>query len=821
MNLKDKHKKIIAGAAIASIFIGSSVSAAYTLIAGPKGDGTGVATNGWELTPAGKQVKLGSFPIGGALSPDGKYLVVSNAGVGPQTLQVIDTENQVITQTISYEWPEAVYLGAAFSPDGKTFYVSAGGNNKIRVFDFSNGKLTERESIAMKKDKKTEFYPAGISISPNGDYLYAANNVDHSVSKINLSTKQITAISSVGKSPYAAVLSTDGSELYVSNWGESSLTVLNTKDLTVKKTIPVGLHPNAIAVNPIDGSIYAANSDSDEISIIDAKKLKVKDTVSLSPYRGAPTGSQPDALTVSTDGKTLYAANAGNNDVAVIQLGHKPKVKGLIPTGWYPTGIYLSKDNKGMFVLNAKGLGAGPNNKSHEWLGNMIKGSMSFINVPDPTQLKKYTKQTEKNNKVKEAENNTWWQSQKEDEHSFPIPRFAGKGKSPIKHVIYVIKENQTYDQIFGDLEQGNGDSSLAIYGKDITPNHHKLAKQFVTLDNFYADAEVSADGHNWTTAGKANDYVQKNWLANYAGLNRDYDFDGGGGGSKLDEAPYTRSKEGYIWDVAMKAGLSFRNYGEFAYKYDPESKTYFPNNPGTTDFGGNYDPKYPSWDLDISDIDRYKEWEKEFKQYEKNENLPSFEVVYLPNDHTGGSKWGPEEIVAQNDHALGKLVDTVSHSKYWKDTAIFVVEDDAQGGVDHVDAHRSVALAISPYTQISKVDSTFYDTPSVLRTMELILGLKPMTQYESAAIPLFNSFTADPKFTPYNFERTKYWTEDGNEQNPTAETKAAAISGASIYPNDMDFSRPDSVDRKKLNRENWKMIKGYYPRIKQENNQK
>lgn len=482
-------------------------------------------------------------------------------------------------------------------------------------------------------------------------------------------------------------------------------------------------------------------------------------------------------------------------------------MKGLIPTGWYPTGVYLGQNEKQLLVLNAKGLGAGPNDKSKEWLGNMVKGTMSFIDVPDQQQLKKYTEQTTDNNQVKETTDNSWLKKAKEKKN-FPIPRYVGKNASPIKHVIYVIKENQTYDHVFGDLGKGNGDPSLALYGKDVTPNHHKLANQFVTLDNYYADAEVSADGHNWTTAGKANDYVQKNWLANYSGRNRDYDFDAGGGGSILDDAPYTKSKEGYIWDVAMKAGLSFRNYGEFAYNYDPKTKTYLPNNPSTTDFGGNYDPYYPSWNLNISDVTRYNEWEKEFKQFEKNGNLPQLEVVYLPNDHTGGSKWGPQAMVAQNDYALGKLVEKISHSKYWEETAIFVVEDDAQGGVDHVDAHRSVALAISPYTQIGKVDSTFYDTPAVLRTMELILGLQPMTQFEAAAIPMFNSFTERPTFTAYNAEESTYWTE---ESNSPAGQKAATATG-SLYPADMDFSKPDTVDRKKLNDENWKIIKGHYP---------
>lgn len=814
MKFKGNSKKLIASAALASVLFGSSVSAAYTLLSGPQGDGTSVTPNGWHLTPAGKQIKLGDFPMGGAVSPDGKFVVVSNAGQGTQSLQVLNTKSKEVIQTIPYESPEALYIGVAFSPDGKKMYASAGGNNKIRVFDFINGTLTEQAPILMKDDQNTQFYPAGISVSPDGKFLYVANNLDHSVSSIDLASNQIAKTSHVGKSPYAAVVSRDGQSLYVSNWGESSITVLDTKNLSVKRTVAVGLHPNAIAENPADGTIYVANSDSDEISIIDSKQLNVIDTVSLAPYHGAPTGSQPDALTVSNDGQTLYVANSLNNDIAVIDLGKESKnakVTGLIPTAWYPTGVYLGKDEKELFVLNAKGLGAGPNDKTNEWLGNMVKGTMSIIEVPDTKQLKSYTEQTNENNNVKEAKTNGWWKNN-QDKGAFPIPRSPGEGKSPIKHVIYVIKENQTYDHVLGDLGKGNGDPNLAIYGKEVTPNQHKLAKQFVTLDNFYADAEVSADGHNWTTAGKANDYVQKNWLADYSGRNRDYDFDGGGGGI-LDEAPYTRSKAGYIWDVAMKAGFSFRNYGEYAYNYDPATKTYLPNNPGTTDFGGNYDPHYPSWDLDISDAARYKEWEKEFKQFEENGNLPQFEVVYLPNDHTGGSKWGPQQMVAQNDYALGKLTETVSNSKYWKNTAIFVVEDDAQGGVDHVDAHRSVALAISPYTQIGKVDSTFYDTPAILRTMELIMGLKPMTQFESAAIPMFNSFTAKPNFKPYSIEQSKYWPEEGD-------ATPAAAANSTLYPKDMDFSKPDSVDRERLNKENWKKIKGSYPKVKNEGKQ-
>jgi YVTN family beta-propeller protein len=812
-----KRRKIVAGIVLASMLFGTSVYSAYTTVAGPKPDGTSVTPGGWYLTPAGTQVGLGNFPMDGSVSPDKKYLVVANAGAGTHSLQVVDIAQQKVIQTISYNSPEALYIGVAFSPDGKKLYASAGGNNKIRVFNFEGGTLNEQAPIMLKDKNNTNFYPAGISVSSDGKSLYVANNLNYSASRIDLSTGHIEVTKPVGKMPYAAHLSRDGSELYVSNWGEESVSVLNAKDLTVKKTITVGLHPNAIAENPVNGFIYVANSDSDEISVIDPKKLQVIQTVSLAPYRGAPTGSQPDALTVSADGKTLYVANTLNNDVAIINLGDntenqaEAKVEGLIPTAWYPTGVFLGQDGKQLLVINAKGLGAGSNSQSHQWLGNMINGTMSIINVPDKQQLKAYTKQVNDNNHAHAADNN------KSDNNIFPLSRVDNEGNSPIKHVIYVIKENQTYDHIFGDLGKGNGDPSLALYGNDVTPNHHKLANQFVTLDNFYADAEVSADGHNWTTAGKANDYVQKNWLADYSGRNRDYDFDGGGGGGLVDDAPYTRPKAGYIWDVAMKAGLSFRNYGEFAYNYDPATKQYLPNNPKTTDFGGNYDPLYPSWDLNISDMARYYEWEKEFKQFEKNGNLPQFETIYLPNDHTGGGKWGPQQMVAQNDLALGKLVDTISHSKYWKDTAIFVVEDDSQGGVDHVDAHRTVALVISPYTQTGKVDSTIYDTPSMLRTMELIMGLKPMTQFEAAAIPMVNSLTDHPNFSPYSVEQTKYWVDTEGPSKSMTSSESAINNEPPGYPSDLDFSRPDSIDRQKLNRENWKKIKGYYPEEKKQ----
>jgi len=688
-----------------------------------------------------------------------------------------------VIQTIPYNSPESLFLGAVFSPDGKKLYASASGNDKIRVFNFDNGTLSEQAPIIMTNQKHTKIYPAGISISPDGKRLFAANNLDNSVSSIDLSTGTTTATTPVGKDPYMALLSRDGNTLYVSNWGESSITVLNAKDLTVKKTITVGLHPNALSENPVNGLIYVADSDSDQISVVDPVLQQVVQTVSLAPYAKAQAGSIPDALTVSPDGKKLYVANAGNNDIAVVSLGSKASVKGLIPTAWYPTGVFLNDGGKQLMVLNAKGLGAGPN-AQHQYVGNMMKGTMSFIGVPDDEQLKKDTKKVQENDTVYDE---NMWSSQLTGNAESPIPRIVGQ-KSPIKHVIYVIKENRTYDQVFGDLGKGNGDPSLAEFGKTVTPNLHKLANQFVTLDNFYADGEVSEQGHPWMTQSEANDYTEKSWPAHYSGRKAGSDGDA------------TKVSQGYLWNDALRSGVSFRDYGE-AVSFN--SKTGIST--GDPSMGNNYDPQFPGWSFKITDSQRVDEWAKEYNQFEQNGNVPQLEMVYLMNDHTEGTSPGhptPQAYVARNDLALGQLVDTVSHSKDWKDTAIYVAEDDAQDGPDHVDGHREEALVISPYTQTGKVDSTFYDQMSMNRTIEMTLGMKPMTQFDASAIPMLNAFANHPNLAPYTTAQPTYPLNAVNGQNaPMAQASAQ-----------MDFSKPDAADHVKLNRAIWLATKGDQP---------
>ena len=536
------------------------------------------------------------------------------------------------------------------------------------------------------------------------------------------------------------------------------------------------MHPNAIAQNPVNGLIYVADSDSDQISVIDPQQNQVIQTISLAPYNKAPTGSVPDALTVSPDCQTLYVANARNDDVAVIDLAHGPaKVKGLIPTAWYPSGVFLDGTGKQLFVLNAKGLGAGPNDipistadtftingktypgvrdkipfngQIYPGIHDIIIGSLSFVPVPNDQQLQSYTAQVEANNHVKTAAKSveTWAAESKKVQQTFPI-----------KHVIYVIKENKTYDQIFGDIGKGNSDQTWAEnggnggqtgFGEQYTPNEHKLANQFILFDNYYVDGESSKDGHNFLMQGIANDYVQKMRMAVESNRNHPDDLEGNN--------PATHAAGGFLWDDAAKSGVSYRDYGEFAQMYNSNTGSWLPNVSYDPELWNNYDPNYAGWTLNDSDTSRFDEWNKEFQQFVKNGNLPHLETVLMPTDHTGGAPGSPtpQAQVAQNDYALGELVDAVSHSQYWKNTAIIVVQDDPQSGIDHVDAHRSPVLVISPYTQTGKIDSTFYDMMSVLKTLELTLGMKPMTQLDAAATPMFNIFTTKPNFAPYTVQQ-------------------------------------------------------------------
>ncbi len=771
-------------------------------IPGPHGL-EGVTPNNWTLTPAGAQIPVGDRPLGAALSPDGRYLVVSNDGEGTQSLALVDTAGRSVVQTIPYRTPQALYVGVAWSPDGRRVYAAAGGNNLVRTYEVRDGRLLETAPITLAS-QGARSYPAGLAITPDGRTLLVAENLANRVRAVDLATLRLGDATPTGALPYAVAVTATGEKAYVSNWGARTLTVLRVAGLAPLATVAVGLHPGALAIDPVRPRLYAANTDDDSVSVVDTDSDRVAGTISLAPYPGAPEGSVPDGLAVSSDGRWLFVANAGNNDVAVVDLGDPaaaaaaPRVVGLIPTAWYPTTVTVSRDGRTLWVTNAKGLGAGPNPRGPrpggrrpaetQYIASMIVGTVSVIPVPDGPGLAEATARVVRNNGFDETRNRLVPGAR--DASRQAIPRRVGD-PSLIKHVIYIIKENRTYDQVLGDLAGGNGDPSLVLFGRDVTPNHHRLAQEFVLLDNFYADAEVSADGHNWSTAAMANDYVQKNWPANYSSRGRGYDFEGGQPGAYL--------KGGFLWDAAARTGVSYRVYGEFT------EFAKFPSRETMPSLKGHVAPGYRGYDLAVQDQTRIDEWLAEFREFDRRGTLPQLTIMRLPNDHTAATRPGyptPQAMVADNDLALGRLVDAVSHSRYAADTVIFAVEDDAQNGPDHVDAHRTVALVAGPYVRRGTVDHASYSTVSLLRTIELILGIPPLTQFDAAAQPMLGAFSD-------RAERFEY--RAASPRQPLSAVNPPTGPGADESLR-LPIDEADEIPPAVLNRILWRAIKGESP---------
>jgi YVTN family beta-propeller protein len=804
-----RRKRLVTATAVIALACSGAAYAVTGDHAGPQGDGTSVTPVGFRVTPAGRQAVLGLLPLASALSPDGSRLLISNNGQGVQSLQVADTATGTVTQTLEYKQPEALFVGVAWSPDGKHAYASAGGNNKIRVYDVSGGTLTEGQPLKLPTTNpagtKINMFPAGLAVSADGTKLYVADQLADAVSVIDVASGAVKT-AAVGHNPYGVTLSRDGKTAYVTNQGENTVSVVDvTGDPKTTGTITVGTHPSKAALS--GSRLYVAASDSDEVDAVDTATGRLAGRIDLRPYRGAPVGSNPVAVTPSADGRLLYVANSGNNDVAVVDT-HRGRVIGTIPTGWYPTSVQLHGNR--LFVTNAKGLGAGPNNgpgqpdptdpaggSPDKYVGSMIKGSLSVIDGPgDRRNLTRWSRQVVSNNGFDERD------KVRAADGGHVIPLHPGE-HTPIKHVIYVVRENRTFDQEYGSLGKGNGDPSINLFGDESAPNSRAIARKFTTLDNFYADAEVSAQGWNWSVAGNSNPYVEASWPANYSGRNRPYDYEGGNPAT----APGRDYRHSYIWNKLADNKVSFRNYGFY---------TDAAGNPDPIDpsLPSNTDTHYPGFDLSKQDhcdaqtgVGRMCEWLKEFKGYEQSGNLPTFEFVRLPNDHTAGTNVGsptPKAYVADNDYALGQLVDTISHSKYWKETAVFVVEDDAQNGPDHIDAHRTVAMVASPYTQAGRVDSTFYSTVSMLRTMELLAGVGPMTQFDAYATPMVRSFTARPDFAPFTALLPQQSFDEKNPKNaPMADISARQRLG-----------KEDQIDERTFSEAVWKSVKGAHSQM-------
>jgi len=770
------------------------------MLPGKLSDGSILLPNRYKITPAGEQIPVGDLPLNMVLSPDGKFLAVTNNGYSEQFVSIIDVAAQKQVQTLPVR---ASFFGIDFSADGSKLFVSGGAKNLVYIFSRQKSQFVRTDSIPLA-DVKTEWFVTGLQSAQNGKIVYAATKTFKTLLKISVQKKRILKRLTFDHFLYDVLLNKSGDKLYVSIWGGSAVAVVDPVNLSLLKTIAVGDHPNKMVLAQ-DGRLFVANANTDNVTVIDTKNDAVVETISVKPFPNAPNGSTPNGLAISADSKTLYVANATNNCVVVVDISQpgSSRVLGYIPSGWYPTAVALSKDGKQLFVANGKGLisKANPNGPDptkernfdkNQYIGRLLWGTVSVLNVPQAKQLKEFTAQVRKNN--------DWTKLKKPKKKSastvlHAIPRTVGE-PSYIKHVLYIIKENRTYDQIFGDLPQGNGDSSIVLFGRNITPNHHKIVEEFTLFDNFYVDAEVSADGHEWSMGAIATDFVEKTWPSTYSGRGQGYPAEG--------NYEIAFPTIGYIWDMAARKGISYRSYAEFI---DAAPDTAEPGVTHMKTLKGHYDPKYRPWDLDYPDVLRAKEFIRELHQFEKTGNFPNLMTMRLPNDHTYGTRAGkhtPRSMVADNDLAVGMVFDALSHSKFWKETAIFVLEDDAQNGPDHVDAHRSILLVASPYTRRGHVDHNMYDTASVLRTIELILGLPPMSQYDAAAFPLIPAFQDKPDFTPFVHLQNSYPMDKIN-------SKLAYGAKMSLA---MNFSEEDETPEQELNEILWKAVKGVHSKM-------
>jgi YVTN family beta-propeller protein len=752
-------------------------------------------SNGWSLTPAGRSLPLGDLPLNMALSHTNKLLAVTNNGQSTQTIQLIDPNSEKILdeKPIAESW-----YGLTFSDDGKKLYVSGGNDNIILIYPIINRKLENPSIIKLGEKWPNKISPTGIAVNDKAQILYTVTKENNSLYIVDLKSKKVLNQIDLGAEAYDCLLSPDKKTLYISLWGANEVAVFDTKSNKIVSKIKVENNPNELCLNKKGSILFVANSGNNSVSVINTKKKKVIEVISASITPTKLTGSTTNGLALSSDEKTLFIANADNNCLAVFHVEKPGKSfsKGFIPTGWYPTNV--KSFGKKIFVSNGKGFTSLPNpngpkpisktddsgyqkspsvNKNVQYIGGLFKGTLSIIDIPKEQQLEKYSKQVFAN--VPKRKPLQTINSIEEN----PIPIKVGD-KSPIKHVFYIIKENRTYDQVLGDIKKGNGQDSLCLFPQKVTPNIHALANEFVLVDNFYTDAEVSADGHNWSTAAYANDFVEKTWPISYGGRGGNYDFEG--------TRKIAHPKDGYIWDFCQRAGVTYRTYGEFT-----DGKT--ANIPALEN---HFCPGYAGFDLKIPDVNRYKVWEKDFDSLLAKNEVPQFNSIRLPNDHTSGQRLGsrtPTADVADNDLAVGLLVDHISHSSIWKESLIVFLEDDAQNGSDHVDAHRSTILVVSPYTKRNQVISTMYSTSGALRTMELVLGLPPMSQYDEVALPFYDCFTSQINLKPF----------DHLEANIDLNQKNVAVNNSSKKSASFNLKKEDAVPDLELNDVIWKSVKG------------
>lgn len=786
-------KRILAAALLsaAALAAGGCRTQEPREVPGKGPDGRVLLPDGWYLSPAGRAVAVGDLPLSMDLSPDGRFAVVANAGYDTQSISVVDVSRLQVVQTV----PVAkTWLGLKLFDGGRQIALSGGNDNRILLYRFDEGRAMLADSIVLGKPWPEEkIWVAGLDVDEPSSGLYAVGRQDRSIVMIDLTTRKVVRRLSLAGVPYTCLVSTKHDIVYVSIWGRAEILRLRKGSLALVDSIRTGEHPTDMVESPDGGRLFVANANENTVSVVDLAEGRTAETISSALYPGSPPGSTPNSLALNREGTRLFIANADINAVAVCDVSRAGASRrlGYIPVGWYPTSVRVMGDK--LFVLNAKGDSsrANPNgpkpyhrHEREQYIGSMFHGSLSAMEIPDSLQLAALTREVYDNSLYRGPE------VARTIDANNPVPDTPG-GTSPIKHVFYIIKENRTYDQVFGDVASGNGDSTLCLFGEGITPNHHAIAERFVLLDNLYADAEVSADGHSWSMGAYADDYIEKSWPTQYSDRGGDYDYEG--------DNPIAIPPGGYIWDDCRTHGISYRSYGEFVFNGKTAAETMKAVMPSLE---GHVAPWFAGWDLDISDLDRVAAWKKEFEAYERSGDLPQFQVIRLPNDHTYGTardKLSPRAYVAQNDLALGLVVEEIAQSRFWSESAVFVIEDDAQNGADHVDAHRTVALVASPYAKRGFVDSRLYSTSSLLRTMELILGLPPMTQFDAAAAALWNSFQATPDMSPYTHKAARYNIDEINADGSYGQLESEG----------MDFTREDGAPEARLNEIIWRSVRG------------
>jgi YVTN family beta-propeller protein len=767
---------------------------------GPAGAGRVRLPNGWYLSPAGRQVGVGDFPLGLAVSPDGRLAAVTHSGWHGKGLDLVDLASGTLVQSLPLR---ESWIGVAFYSAGTRLAVTEGHMNRVLIYAIGGGPASGRgskptwratlaDSIAVgppwsaggqyPQGRRIDYGPGaiwttGIAADEARHRLYVVSRLDSAVCAVNLERGEVERRTKLSGVPYTCILSRDGATVLVSLWSASSVELLEAQTLAPAGTIPAGEHPTDMAEAPDGVRLFVANANENTVSVLDIARRKVWETLRTARDPNEPAGTTPNALALDERGTRLYVADAGGDHVAVFDVSNPEasRALGFIPAGWYPTALRWMPGQGAFVVANGKGAGSAPSKggdtDTSAWCRYVsyspsARGTLSIVPEPDAATLARLTRRVFADT---------------------PPIRPPRRGpRPPIKYVFYIIKENRSYDQVLGDMPQGDGDSTLCLFGERVSPNHHALAREFVLLDHVYCDSDGSADGHNWGMAAYATDYVIKGEPNNQI-----YDFEGGN--------PLAYPSQGYIWDLCARHGVSYRSYGEFVFNGDTHDDTV---RAGIGGLEGHVAPRYLGFDMTYSDLDREQAWREEFDRYDRDGGLPALSIIRLPNDHCEGTCSGrptPRAHVAENDLALGRMVERISHSRYWKDCLILAIEDDAANGQDHVDGHRTVALAAGPWVRRHAVDHTLYTSCSVLRCIEDVLGLPPMSEFDARASGLEGIFAAGADATPYVALPANL---DVNETN-VAGAYGQAESDA------MDFRMADDVPYERLNEILWRSVRG------------